>query len=151
MIFGVRTKTPVVNADGEEILGQDELVDIVRLNDSCQGISNTDYWEGADLYLQELQAAEGYNLNPEKYDFGFQYTEQTIPLVWEDLNETHGEILNTVVRGQVELYKKSSLDGRFLQGAHYDIYDLNGNYIETLVTDENGTRSALCCHMGTTF
>ena len=138
MIFGVRTKTPVVNADGEEILGQDELVDIVRLNDSCQGISNTDYWEGADLYLQELQAAEGYNLNPEKYDFGFQYTEQTIPLVWEDLNETHGEILNTVVRGKVELRKSSSLDNRILQNAHYEIYDSNGNCVETLITDENG-------------
>ena len=138
IIFGVRTKAPVLNADGAEVLGADELVDVIGLDSSFNGISNTDYWEGADLYLQELQTAEGYNLNPEKYDFGFEYTEQTIPLVWKDLNETYNEILNTVIRGQVELYKRSSFDGKLLPNAHYDIYDLNGNYIETLVTDKEG-------------
>mgnify|MGYP005758213205 CR=1 FL=1 len=138
IIFGVRTKAPVLNADGAEVLGADELVDVIGLDSSFNGISNTDYWEGADLYLQELQTAEGYNLNPEKYDFGFEYTEQTIPLVWKDLNETYNEILNTVIRGQVELYKRSSFDGKLLPNAHYDIYDLNGNYIETLVTDQKG-------------
>ena len=138
IIFGVKTKAPVLNADGVEVLGADELVDVIGLDSSFNGISNTDYWEGADLYLQELQTAEGYNLNPEKYGFGFEYTEQTIPLVWKDLNETYNEILNTVIRGQVELYKRSSFDGRLLPNAHYDIYDLNGNYIETLVTDKKG-------------
>ena len=85
-------------------LKKDCLVDCFGLNDSFEGISSTDLPCSTKWYVRELQTAEGYILNQNKYPFVFNTRPQDIPLTWIEIN--NGEpIVNEVIKGCVEILK----------------------------------------------
>lgn len=138
IIFGIFSNEEVKDVLGNTILEKDSLVDCFGLNDSLQGISSTDLPCGFKWYAKELQTAEGYILNQEKYPFVFENRPQDIPLIWIDIN--NGEAIeNKVIKGCVEIIKKSDFDGKLLKGAEYGVFkESDDTQIATMVTDENG-------------
>lgn len=139
VIFGVFSEEDITNADGEILLEKDSLVDCFGLNDSYQGQSSVDFPVGTKWYVKELQTAEGFVLNTTQYPFEFTPQPQEIPLIWIDLNEDGTVIKNEWMKGEVELYKKSDFDGKYLKDAVYGIFrESDGLKVDELITDENG-------------
>ena len=139
VIFGVFSEEDITNADGEILLEKDSLVDCFGLNDSYQGQSSVDFPCGTKWYVKELQTAEGFVLNTTQYPFEFTPQPQEIPLIWIDLNEDGTVIKNEWMKGEVELYKKSDFDGKYLKDAVYGIFrESDGLKVDELITDENG-------------
>lgn len=138
IIFGIFSDEEIKDVSGNTILEKDSLVDCFGLNDSLQGISSTDMPCGFKWYAEELQTAEGYILNQEKYPFVFENRPQDIPLIWIDIN--NGEAIeNKVIKGSVELIKKSDFDDKFLKDAEYGVFrESDDKQIATMITDEKG-------------
>ena len=59
-------------------------------------------------------------------------------MIWIDIN--NGEAIeNKVIKGCVEIIKKSDFDGKLLKGAEYGVFkESDDTQIATMVTDENG-------------
>ena len=138
IIFGVFSANDISDSNGNVILEQDCLVDCIGLNDGYQGVSSVDFPCNTGWYVQELQTAEGYILNTEKYHLTFDSRPQDISITWIDIN--NGEpIINKVIKGAVELIKKSDFDGKLLEGAVYGIFRKSDEVqVDTLVTDKEG-------------
>ena len=138
MIFGVFSDEDIKDTNGNVILEKDCLVDCFGLNDSFEGISSTDLPCSTKWYVRELQTAEGYILNQNKYPFVFNTRPQDIPLTWIEIN--NGEpIVNEVIKGCVEILKKSDFDGKLLKDAEYGVFkESDDTQIATMITDSEG-------------
>lgn len=110
VIFGVFAAEDIVDEDGTVLLEKGSLVDCFGINESGDGVSQTDFPPDTKWYLQELQTADGLILNDKQYEFSFAADRPDLPLLWIDVNEQYGEIENNVVKGFVEFKKVSSLD-----------------------------------------
>lgn len=138
IVFGIFSDEDITDWDGNVILEKDSLVDCFGINESGQGISSTDLPINSKWYVKELQTSEGYILNKTKYPFAFETRPQDIPLVWIDIN--NGEpIENNVIKGNLDLIKKSDFDGKLLEGAVYGIFRASDDFkVDEIVTDKNG-------------
>lgn len=110
VIFGVFAAEDIVDEDGTVLLEKGSLVDCFGINESGDGVSQTDFPPDTKWYLQELQTADGLILKDKQYEFSFAADRPDLPLLWIDVNEQYGEIENNVVKGFVEFKKVSSLD-----------------------------------------
>lgn len=135
IIFGIFTAEDIVTGTENEILlEKDSLVDCFGITESGQGISITDLPFGK-YYVKELKTAEGYVQNKNIYPFQFDPLEQSIPVIWIDLNENETKILNETIKGKVEIRKNSNFDDRPLPKAIYGIYrETDDLLIQTLKT-----------------
>lgn len=111
IIFGVFSAEDIVAEDGTVLLEKDSLVDCFGINDSWDGVSQTDFPPDTKWYLKELQTADGLVLNDTKYEFSFAADRPDLPLLWIDINEMHGDLENKTVKGFVEYKKISAHDG----------------------------------------
>lgn len=139
IIFGIFLAEDITDEDENVLLEKDSLVDCLGLNDGGQGVSATDLPCGTKWYVKELQTAEGYILNTTEYPFEFAPQPQDIPLLWIDLNENDTVIENKVIKGNVDLIKKSDFDDKLLENAVYGIFRASDDYkVDEIVTDKNG-------------
>lgn len=87
------------------------------------------------VIITELETQEDYILNEEPIEIDLEYNST------QDLKLT-----NAHKKGQIEIFKTSKdnnpisglKSGEPIKGVEYGVYDLDGNYITTLITDENG-------------
>lgn len=88
-----------------------------------------------NYYIQEIETNDRYLLNDEKIEFTINWNEETVI-----------KVENKKAKGNIKIIKTSE-DDNFINGKKagsaipnvvFEIYDENGNYIEQIITDENG-------------
>lgn len=108
----------------------DELVDTIILDSNGYGIfkdlSLTNY------YIKEIQASNGYKLDDTKYYVSLTTNKKDISIdVYEDV------IKNKIII--TKLYGNKITNNYHLESnAQFELYDINNNYINTYVTNNNG-------------
>jgi uncharacterized surface anchored protein len=101
---------------------------IEEITSFTNGVATSSMLHFGDYYIKETQAPVGYNLNTDKHNFTITSSNQIIQI----------GVANTKIRGRAELIKQDKLDGSYLDGAVFGIYDSSDNLIEQLTTDANG-------------
>lgn len=136
IFFGVYTKENIVSSDGTVLLEKDNLVDVMAIDKDGKEVTTADLPIGK-YYIKEIKTATGLNLDDTKYIANFPIQEQSVDVYKVDL----GTINNSVIRGCVNIQKKSSFDGRVLKGAEYGIYTMDDKLVSSMITNEDGRAS----------
>ena len=111
---------------------------ITEITTDESGNATSDYLPSLGrYYIQEIKASNNYLLDKTKYEVELteENTKDNIP-VHIDVKENR--------KAKISLIKKDSKTGTpqgeaTLKGAVYDIFDMNGNRVGSMTTDENGT------------
>ncbi|MDE6021806.1 MAG: hypothetical protein K2H01_12515 [Ruminococcus sp.] len=143
IIYGIFSAEDITDKKGNVILEANSLVDCFGIDENGQAVSKTDLPPATSWYVKELQTANGWLLDETEYPFTFAADNTNAPLMWIDLNDLYGEIVNNTVKGYIEYKKVSSLDEKPLK-AIYGIYRASDDLlIEELESDlENWVRSS---------
>ena len=99
-IFGIYTRNSLKNYNDENVLGQDELVDIMVMDDNNNVASNVNLPEGT-YYVKELYVSNPYEKSNEQYDFSVEFInseDRTLSLTVDD-----GVITNVADVAEFEL------------------------------------------------
>ena len=99
-IFGIYTRNSLKNYNDENVLGQDELVDIMVMDDNNNVASNVNLPEGT-YYVKELYVSNPYEKSNEQYDFSVEFInseDRTLSLTVND-----GVITNVADVSEFEL------------------------------------------------
>ena len=99
-IFGIYTRNSLKNYNDENVLGQDELVDIIVMDDNNNVASNVNLPEGT-YYVKELYVSNPYEKSNEQYDFSVEFInseDRTLSLTVDD-----GVITNVADVSEFEL------------------------------------------------
>ncbi len=99
-IFGIYTRNSLKNYNDENVLGQDELVDIMVMDDNNNVASNVNLPEGT-YYVKELYVSNPYEKSNEQYDFSVEFInseDRTLSLTVND-----GVITNVADVAEFEL------------------------------------------------
>ena len=99
-IFGIYTRNSLKNYNDENVLGQDELVDIMVMDDNNNVASNVNLPEGT-YYIKELYVSNPYEKSNEQYDFSVEFInseDRTLSLTVDD-----GVITNVADVSEFEL------------------------------------------------
>ncbi|MFR5644021.1 MAG: collagen binding domain-containing protein, partial [Clostridium paraputrificum] len=84
--------------------------------------------------LTEVTAPTGYELSEESKNVTIDSNGQTIELTFE----------NTKILGKISILKVDSIDESIkLSGAEFEIRDLEGNILDTLITNEEGVANSI--------
>ena len=90
-----------------------------------------------EIYIEGLRIGN-YSLIEKKTNRWYNLAEDTDIVVEWDLT-TDTTIENELKKGQIKIIKVDSENNEIkLQGVTFEVYDEDGNLLETLVTDENG-------------
>lgn len=142
-----------VDADNNEILLENVKFKLYDSNDNFVEDVTTDAKGEAvignlnigDYYLQEVETDEKYILNEEKIQ---------VTVKWNE--ETTVKIENEKAKGNIKIVKTSEDDnfingkkaGSAIPGVVFEIFDIDGNSIEKIVTDENGMATSSKLELG---
>ena len=99
-IFGIYTRNSLKNYNDENVLGQDELVDIMIMDNNNNVASNVNLPEGT-YYVKELYVSNPYEKSNEQYDFTVEFInseDRTLSLTVND-----GVITNVADVSEFEL------------------------------------------------
>ena len=99
-IFGIYTRNSLKNYNDENVLGQDELVDIMIMDNNNNVASNVNLPEGT-YYVKELYVSNPYEKSNEQYDFTVEFInseDRTLSLTVND-----GVITNVADVAEFEL------------------------------------------------
>ena len=99
-IFGIYTRNSLKNYNDENVLGQDELVDIMIMDNNNNVASNVNLPEGT-YYVKELYVSNPYEKSNEQYDFSVEFInseDRTLSLTVND-----GVITNVADVAEFEL------------------------------------------------
>ena len=114
----------VINSDGEEV------GNIVTGEDGKGSLGNLPYGE---YTLMETKAPDGYELS--------------LDLIVVEVNSkavVYKTITNTKILGKISILKVDSIDEDVkLLGAEFEIRDLEGNILDTLITNEEGVANSI--------
>lgn len=88
-----------------------------------------------NYYIQEIETNDRYLLNEEKIEFTINWNEETVI-----------KVENKKAKGNIKIIKTSEDDnfingkkaGSAIQNVVFEIYDSDGNYIDQIITDEDG-------------
>jgi hypothetical protein len=80
-----------------------------------------------NYYIKEIAAPERYVLSEITYPFSIMDTDQNIEI----------PVYNNPIRGKVAVLKTGE-DGNPLQDVLFCIYDIEGNFVQEIITDEQG-------------
>ncbi|WP_438572094.1 SpaA isopeptide-forming pilin-related protein [Clostridium sp.] len=100
----------------------------IEVTSDSNGVVNMDNLYYGKYIIQETKALEGYILDENPIEFEIRNNGELVNLNME----------NTAIKGKIKIVKLDGLTEERLQGAVFGIYDVNGKYVETLVTDANG-------------
>ena len=142
-----------VDAENNEILLENVKFKLYDSNDNFVEDVTTDAKGEAvignlnigDYYLQEVETDEKYILNEEKIQ---------VTVKWKE--ETTVKIENEKAKGNIKIVKTSEDDnfingkkaGSAIPGVVFEIFDIDGNSIEKIVTDENGIATSSKLELG---
>ena len=99
-IFGIYTKETMKNYKGENILGQDELIDIMVMDEENVVKNNIDIPEGK-YYVKELKVSNPYELSKEQYEFDVEYVDSQNKDI--ELTVNNGKVTNIADTAEFEL------------------------------------------------
>ena len=134
--FGLYVAEDILDVNGNIALGKDSLLEVITLDETLTGTVTTDLPIG-NYYLQEITTNEAYILDKTKYPVDFTYQGQETATV--EIVANNGQpIINSLKKGQVNLYKTSDESGKPLANAIYGIYSTDGTKVSRLTTDETG-------------
>lgn len=107
-------------------------IDTFEIKNNELTISNLYY---GTYYIEETTPGEGYELNKERYKIELNRSnpEQTIT------------IKNKVIKKEIKIVKKYGTENNLERESNieFDVYDINNNLIETLITNEYGEASII--------
>ncbi len=84
--------------------------------------------------VEEVNAPSGYELSEESKNVTISSNGETIELTFE----------NTKILGKINILKVDSIDESIkLSGAEFEIRDLEGNILDTLITNEEGVANSI--------
>ncbi len=142
-----------VDAENNEILLENVKFKLYDSNDNFVEDVTTDAKGEAvienlnigNYYLQEVETDEKYILNKEKIQ---------VTVKWNE--ETTVKIENEKAKGNIKIVKTSEDDnfingkkaGSAIPGVVFEIFDIDGNSIEKIVTDENGMATSSKLELG---
>ncbi|WP_029699471.1 SpaA isopeptide-forming pilin-related protein, partial [Clostridium sp. Ade.TY] len=109
-----------------------KLIEKVTTGSTGEVSTKTDLRPGK-YYFQEITAPVGYNLNNTKYPFEI--------ILGETNKVPEITVSDDVILGSVSLTKEDSETGEKLEGATFDLYEVNGEKetkIDTYVTNKEG-------------
>lgn len=135
--FDVFAAADIVDVHGNIIVPSGTLVDTITTNAS--GIARTD----ADLYYGSYYAIESDVTSDVVPDYVSTYPitltqlDQTTTLAEFELNDGV-PIVNDLIQAYMQIYKVASDTTLPLEGVSFEVYDLSGNLIDSLVTDSTG-------------
>ena len=134
--FGLYTAEDILDVNGAVSLKKDSLLEVITLDETLTGTVTTDLPIGS-YYLQEIATNEAYILDETQYPVEFTYQGQETATV--EIVANNGQpIVNSLKKGQVNLYKTSDESGKPLSNAIYGIYSTDGTEVGRLTTDETG-------------
>lgn len=109
----------------------DTLITTITTNDNSCATSDTLPRLGK-YYLKEITPSKGYELDTNKY-----YFEITSENLYPTIN-VHEQIINRDV--ELNKYYAKGETGTLIPepNIEFEIYDINGNYVKSIVTDNNG-------------
>lgn len=105
---------------------EDKLIEELTTDENGSVVSKELYY--GDYYTQEIKSLEGYVLDDTKHNFTIMNNDEMVSV----------EILNKLIRGQVEVDLTDTETDKPLSGAVFGIYNTNGELIEEIITDDNG-------------
>ena len=124
-----------VDGDGEIDEDIDELVDTTEPTDE-NGETTVTSLEVGEYIVREIEAPEGYNLDSDEYYFEITTDGGNVTIYTDD----------SVITSNITVYKEATTDSEItgltastlLANATFEIYDEDGNLVDTITTDENG-------------
>ena len=137
-VFGVYTTTDVLAADGTVALAADQLIEVIKSDDSGKVVTTADYPLGYDYVIRELEAPEGYVKSE---------TDYTISAKAEDGNNTSKSytfkldepIKNELSRACLAINKIADDTKLPMANVEFEVIDpKTGDVIEKIVTDKDG-------------
>lgn len=137
-VFGVYTTTDVLAADGTVALAADQLIEVIKSDDSGKVVTTADYPLGYDYVIRELEAPEGYMKSE---------TDYIISAKAEDGNNTSKSytfkldepIKNELSRACLAINKIANDTKLPMSNVEFEVIDpKTGDVIEKIVTDKEG-------------
>lgn len=92
-----------------------------------------------NYYLEEIETNEKYVLNKEKIEFTINWNEETIVIVENKKAKGNIKIIKTSEDDNLLNGKKA---GSAISDVVFKIFDINGNFIEKIITNEDGIASS---------
>ncbi len=121
-VFGIYAGAPILSASGEVLVQKDALIEVVISGENGRIKAEGDYPSGGAFYAKELAAPEGYVLTADSYAFPVRET-----------------VVNERSRAFLKIEKTASDTGLPMKGVTFSLFTEDGQFLEELVTDENGT------------
>lgn len=124
MLFGVYAQEEIRGVTNEAVLKADELVGLIRIDETGKGILKEDtVLPFGKYYVKELETAEGYQVSEEEYSF--EVTKDNvgtgsvlIPGIAEDT-----PVVNLPEGAEIPFaFRKIGEDGQPLEGAVFRLY-----------------------------
>lgn len=142
-----------VDADNNEILLENVKFKLYDSNDNFVEDVTTDAKGEAvignlnigDYYLQEVETDEKYILNEEKIQVTVKWNEETTVKIENEKAKANIKIVKTSEDDNFINGKKA---GSAIPGVVFEIFDIDGNSIEKIVTDENGIATSSKLELG---
>ena len=108
------------------------VVDTITTDENGVGISKELPY--GSYTVEEVNAPSGYELSEESKNVTISSNGETIELTFE----------NTKILGKINILKVDSIDESIkLSGAEFEIRDLEGNILDTLITNEEGVANSI--------
>lgn len=142
-----------VDAENNEILLENVKFKLYDSNDNFVEDVTTDAKGEAvignlnigDYYLQEVETDEKYILNEEKIQVTVKWNEETTVKIENEKAKANIKIVKTSEDDNFINGKKA---GSAIPGVVFEIFDIDGNSIEKIVTDENGMATSSKLELG---
>lgn len=127
--FKIYTDKNATNAVKDDQGNDIVIKPYIPFNDSTSAVSDPVSLDAGTYYLKEIEAPEGYQLSEKIIEFTINSDRATEIDVDNKVNQ----------QGFVSLHKTDVKDSsKNLQGAVFEIKDLNGKVVQTLTTDKDG-------------
>ena len=139
-VFGVYTKESIKDHKNKVVIGKDQLVDLIEVNDNNFVTSTIDLPEGK-YYVKELDVTFPYTLSVEKRDFDLKYTNHK-----DEFVVSQGELLkNKYEKGSISLFKisTSQIEDLVLNGKEIETEGLDAQLTEMLERFKSMTESEI--------
>jgi TQXA domain-containing protein len=148
ILFGLFTKNDILNPNGGVLVKKDELVDVMITNADGVAVTSEDLPMG-EYYAKELKVTpdvvwDKTKVYPVKVSPSEDQTKKTVEV---KLNEGEA-IVNLEIAGSVYIYKIAADTKLPMEGVVFEIFDADGNLVDTITTDKVGKANTIVLPYG---